>query len=87
ATGAVILAIPAALAIARFAFPGRGGIVALFLSPLVIPHIVLGVAFLRFFTEIGVTGTFAGRGAGGDLARRLALDALPARNPALDGSR
>jgi putative spermidine/putrescine transport system permease protein len=25
-----------------------------------IPHVVLGIAFLRFFTEIGLGGTFAG---------------------------
>ena len=31
---------------------------ALFLSPLMIPHVVLGIAFLRFFTQIGVSGTF-----------------------------
>ena len=32
----------------------------LFLSPLMIPHVVLGIAFLRFFTQIGLGGTFAG---------------------------
>lgn len=57
ATGAMILAVPAALAIARHTFRGRDGLIALFLSPLIIPHVVLGVAFLRFFTAAGVTGT------------------------------
>ena len=33
---------------------------ALFMSPLMIPHVVLGIAFLRFFTEIGLGGTFVG---------------------------
>ena len=33
---------------------------ALFMSPLMIPHLVLGIAFLRFFTQIGLGGTFAG---------------------------
>ncbi|MBB4017474.1 putative spermidine/putrescine transport system permease protein [Chelatococcus caeni] len=51
-------AIPAALAVARHQFPGREAISALFLSPLMIPHVVLGVAFLRFFTQIGISGTF-----------------------------
>ena len=33
---------------------------ALFLSPLMVPHIVLGIAFLRFFTQIGLGGTSPG---------------------------
>ena len=51
---------PAALAIARHQFRGREALSALFLSPLMIPHVVLGIAFLRFFTQIGVLGTFPG---------------------------
>jgi putative spermidine/putrescine transport system permease protein len=50
--------VPAALALARYRFPGRDALSALFLSPLMIPHVVLGIAFLRFFTLIGVGGTF-----------------------------
>jgi putative spermidine/putrescine transport system permease protein len=30
-----------------------------FLSPLMIPQVVLGVAFLRFFSALGFTGSFA----------------------------
>ncbi|UKJ76735.1 ABC transporter permease [Azospirillum brasilense] len=59
-TIAVAFSVPAALAIARHQFPGREAITALFLSPLMVPHIVLGIAFLRFFTQIGLGGTFAG---------------------------
>jgi putative spermidine/putrescine transport system permease protein len=33
---------------------------AFLLSPLMIPHVVLGVAFLRFFTQVGLGGTFLG---------------------------
>lgn len=58
ATLAVALAVPAALALVRHRFPGRGALMAFFLSPLMIPHVVLGVAFLRFFTTLGVTGSF-----------------------------
>ncbi|SOZ38564.1 ABC transporter permease [Cupriavidus neocaledonicus] len=58
ATIAVALAVPAALALVRHRFPGRGALMAFFLSPLMIPHVVLGVAFLRFFTTLGVTGSF-----------------------------
>ncbi|HET9652982.1 MAG TPA: ABC transporter permease [Usitatibacter sp.] len=59
-TIAVAVSVPAALAIARYRFPGREAFAALFLSPLMIPHVVLGIAFLRFFTQIGLGGTFPG---------------------------
>ena len=55
---ALVFAVPAALAIARHQFPGREALSALFMSPLMIPHVVLGIAFLRFFTQTGLSGTF-----------------------------
>ena len=55
---ALLFAVPAALAIARYRFRGRDALAALFLSPLMIPHVVLGIAFLRFFTTIGMGGSF-----------------------------
>ena len=55
---ALLFAVPAALAIARHQFPGREALSALFMSPLMIPHVVLGIAFLRFFTQTGLSGTF-----------------------------
>ena len=57
---AVGFSVPAALAIARHRFKGREAFTALFMSPLMIPHVVLGIAFLRFFTEIGLSGSFTG---------------------------
>jgi len=57
---AVAISVPAALAIAHHRFPGREAMTALFMSPLMIPHIVLGIAFLRFFTQIGLGGSFTG---------------------------
>jgi putative spermidine/putrescine transport system permease protein len=57
---ALAFAIPAAIAIARYRFAGRDALAALFMSPLMIPHIVLGIAFLRFFSLIGLSGTTAG---------------------------
>ncbi len=59
-TIAIALAVPAALAIARYRFPGREAMTTLFMSPLMVPHVVLGIAFLRFFTQIGLSGSFAG---------------------------
>lgn len=54
----LLFAVPAALAIARYRFRGRDALSTLFLSPLMIPHVVLGIAFLRFFTSVGIGGTF-----------------------------
>ncbi|MGH6807408.1 MAG: ABC transporter permease [Ensifer adhaerens] len=58
ATISTLLAVPAALSITRYEFRGRDVLNALFLSPLIIPHLVLGVAFLRLFSLMGMTGSF-----------------------------
>ncbi|AVE03279.1 ABC transporter permease [Pseudomonas palleroniana] len=55
---ATLIAVPAALAISRYQFPGRNFCSALFLSPIIIPHLVLGVAMLRLFALMGVNGSF-----------------------------
>jgi putative spermidine/putrescine transport system permease protein len=59
-TIAVTVASGAAIAIARYRFPGRDATTALFMSPLMVPHVVLGIAFLRFFSVVGISGTAAG---------------------------
>jgi putative spermidine/putrescine transport system permease protein len=58
ATVGVALALPAALAIARYRFPGRGALTGFFLSPMMIPAVVLGIAFLRFLSLLGLGGSF-----------------------------
>ena len=58
ATIAVCLAVPAAIAITRYRFPGRDALNGLFLSPLMIPHLVLGVALLRFFALMGMAVSY-----------------------------
>ena len=58
ASAAVLISLPAAFAIARHNFPGRGALSAFLLSPLMIPAVVLGIAFLRFLTLTGLSGTF-----------------------------
>ena len=63
ASVAVIISVPAALAIARHKFVGRDLIAAFLLSPLMIPHLVLGVAFLQFYSSIGLGGSFFGLAA------------------------
>jgi putative spermidine/putrescine transport system permease protein len=59
-TIAMLFAVPAALAVARHRFAGRDAMLGFFMSPLMIPPVVLGIAFLRFFTTIGIGGTLVG---------------------------
>ncbi|APQ11255.1 ABC transporter permease [Pseudomonas oryzihabitans] len=56
---ATLIAVPAGLAITRYRFPGQGLLNGLFLSPIIIPHLVLGVAMLRLFALLGVNGSFS----------------------------
>ena len=59
ATAAAIgLAVPAALAFARYDFPGKATLSAVLMSPLVLPHIVLGAALLQFGAYFGLTRSF-----------------------------
>ncbi|RUV27855.1 MULTISPECIES: ABC transporter permease [unclassified Mesorhizobium] len=60
ATIAAVLALPAGMAIAWHRFTGRDALLGLLLSPLMVPHVVLGIAMLRFLSQIGATGTLAG---------------------------
>lgn len=60
ATLATLVAIPAGMAIAWNRFAGRDAILALLLSPLMVPHVVLGIALLRFLTQMGLTGSMWG---------------------------
>ncbi|MBN9306986.1 MAG: ABC transporter permease [Devosia sp. 67-54] len=60
ATLAVVLAVPAAMAIAWHRFPARDLALALLMSPLMLPAIVLGIAILRLLSHLGMTGSLAG---------------------------
>ena len=86
---ATVLAVPAALAIARHRFPGRDALSAFLLSPLMIPHVVLGVALLRYFSQIGINGTFASLAFAHvvvilPFALRLVLAAATGLDPAIE---
>lgn len=49
----------AAVALVRYRFPGRGALQSLFLSPLSIPGIVLGLAMLQFYAAMGIPRTMS----------------------------
>ena len=56
--GAVVLGLPAALALVRERFPGKALVDGLLMSPLVLPGIITGIALLQYFTAIGVIRSF-----------------------------
>jgi putative spermidine/putrescine transport system permease protein len=55
--GALLLGVPAAFAVTRHRFPGRGAAVAALLSPLVFPVLITGVALLQLFAVMGSNNT------------------------------
>jgi putative spermidine/putrescine transport system permease protein len=55
---ATLLGVPVALVLSRGEVPGGRAIAALFLSPLILPPIVVGAALLQFATTVGIARTF-----------------------------
>jgi putative spermidine/putrescine transport system permease protein len=55
--GALLLGVPAAFALARHKFPGRGVVEATLLSPLVFPVLITGVALLQMFATLNSNST------------------------------
>ncbi len=56
--GAVVLGLPASLALVRERFPGKAFIEGVLMSPLVLPGIITGIALLQYFTAIGLIRSF-----------------------------
>jgi putative spermidine/putrescine transport system permease protein len=54
---ALMLGVPAAFAVTRHRFPGRGLVVAALLSPLIFPVLITGVALLRLFAVMDFNNT------------------------------
>ncbi|WP_435656586.1 ABC transporter permease [Brucella pituitosa] len=57
---ATIIGTMAALAIVRGNLPWKNGIQALSIGPLIVPHVVLGVALFLVFAPLQLTGSFTG---------------------------
>ena len=49
----LVIAVPTAIALVRYRFPGRNLVNALIMSPLVVPGVVIGISFLSLSTRIG----------------------------------
>ncbi|TPQ51716.1 ABC transporter permease [Prosthecomicrobium hirschii] len=56
----LLLAVPAAYALARSRLPGRGGLQGLFMMPMLVPVIVLGLGLYLQFSSWGLLDTTAG---------------------------
>lgn len=57
---ATVIGTLASLALVRRRFRGRGAMGALFLSPLLVPHVVLALALLLLFSPVRLTDTYPG---------------------------
>src|SRR5207248_1502215 len=55
---ALIMGVLASLAMVRYNFRGKQVLEGLFLAPLVVPSLIIGVALLYFFSTIGFTDSF-----------------------------
>ncbi len=53
----MLLGVPAAFAVVRHEFPGRGAASTALLSPLVFPVLITGVALLQLFAMMGFNNT------------------------------
>jgi putative spermidine/putrescine transport system permease protein len=56
---ATVLGAPVAVALVRYRFPGRDFVNAFFMSPLILPTVVIGIALLQFYNQIRIGSTAA----------------------------
>ncbi|MGY8635372.1 ABC transporter permease subunit [Bradyrhizobium sp. 14AA] len=57
---ALLIGTPAAFALNRFNLPGKSGVLALILAPLIVPRIVTAVGLFYLFAQLGLIGTTLG---------------------------
>lgn len=70
----LVVALPAAVVIARFTFPGRSALRALVLVPFVMPTVVVAAAFLALIGPTGVLGVDLSGSVAGLVAAHLYLN-------------
>jgi putative spermidine/putrescine transport system permease protein len=86
---ALLLGVPAALVLTRVRFRGQKALAVLFLSPLILPSIVVGAAILQYASALGFARTYAAMLAGHTAIVipyivRTTLAALAGSDPALE---
>ena len=89
ATVATLLGSMVALAVLRFRFPGRSALLALAGMPLIVPFVVLGVAFFLLFVALDVPRSLLTLGIGHTViatpyATLIVLSRLGGLDPALE---
>jgi putative spermidine/putrescine transport system permease protein len=57
---ALLIGTPAAFALNRFDLPGKSGVLAMILAPLIVPRIVTAVGLFYLFAQLGLIGTTLG---------------------------
>ncbi len=57
---ATLLGTPAAVGLTRAEFRGKGVLMAVLLSPMIVPVVVVGVGMYLFFAPLGLANTYAG---------------------------
>jgi putative spermidine/putrescine transport system permease protein len=57
---ATLIGLPAAYVLVRRRFPGRRALAAVFLSPLMVPQIIVGVGLLQLYTALGGANSLTG---------------------------
>ncbi len=86
---ATVLGAPVAVALVRYRFPGRDLVNAFFMSPLILPTIVIGIALLQFYNQIRIGATAASLVLGHVIvttpyAIRLIASSLTGLDPAIE---
>jgi putative spermidine/putrescine transport system permease protein len=86
---ATVLGTFSAMALVRYRFKGREAISAFMLSPILFPTIVLGLALLVFYSQIGLSGSFIGLVIGHSVLTtpfvlRLVMASLTEFDPAVE---
>jgi putative spermidine/putrescine transport system permease protein len=56
----MVLVTPAAFALVRHRFGGKGAVNLLLMLPMVVPHIVMAIGYYAFLSDIGLLQTFPG---------------------------
>ena len=86
---ATALGAPVAVALVRYRFPGRDLVNAFFMSPLILPTVVIGIALLQFYNQVRI-GSTAGSLVLGHVivttpyAIRLIASSLTGLDPAIE---
>ncbi|WP_172626635.1 ABC transporter permease subunit [Bradyrhizobium ivorense] len=58
--GAILIGVPAAYAIVRGRFPGKGIVTAILISPMIVPVVILAISIYALYARFSLVGTVSG---------------------------